>query len=139
MFLKCPFHQVKNATYNMLLAILVSVGPDEPVSKVRNNLLQTWKNAIKPADIEWDTYFGEEGTWSVKLNNISTNALCKYSFGIKRWDLLFNSCVGHSTRALWAAGVPTLYSFHPHMLNAQLMVRQMGIYSSSYLYQNPTK
>ena len=45
--------------------------------------------------------------------------------------------VGHSTRALWLAGIPTLYLFHPHMLNAQLFVRQRGIYSSPYLYQIP--
>lgn len=61
--------------------------------------------------------------------------MSKYASGITRWDLLLNSCVGHTTRALWCAGVPTIYAFHPHMLNLQLVIRQVGIYSSPFLYQ----
>ena len=83
------------------------------------------------------THYGEEGTWSIRLNNVSTTAMSKYADGITRWDLLLNSCVGHTTRALWTAGVPTIYAFHPHMLNLQLFIRQIGIYSSPYLYQIP--
>jgi hypothetical protein len=45
--------------------------------------------------------------------------------------------VEDTTRALWSAGVPTIYAFHPHFLNFQLLVRQLGIYSSPYLYQIP--
>jgi len=52
-------------------------------------------------------------------------------------DLLFNSCVGHTSRALWAAGIPNIYLFHPIMLNLQLVTRQIGIYSSPFLYQKP--
>lgn len=63
-------------------------------------------------------------------------ALSKYAAGITRWDLLLNSCVGHTTRALWAAGIPTIYAFHPSMLNIQLLIRQLGMYSSPYLYQS---
>lgn len=113
--------------------ILVSVGPDSPVGKSAS-LSETWQNSIKGADVNWSTYLGEKGTWSVKLNNVSTNAINNYASGIRRWDLLLNSCVGHTTRALWRAGVPTIYTFHPHMLNLQLLIRQMGIYSSPYLY-----
>jgi len=115
---------------------LLSVGPDSQVQKAAN-LKETWQNSIKGADMAWDTYVGEQGTWSVKLNNVSTNAISKYASGVTRWDLLLNSCVGHTTRALWAAGVPTIYAFHPHMLNFQLLIRQIGIYSSPYLYQIP--
>lgn len=112
---------------------IVSVGPDSGVEKARS-LSQTWRNSIKGAKL-WETYLGEKGTWSVELNNISTTAMDKYASNITRWDLLLNSCVGHTTRALWSAGVPTIYAFHPHMLNLQLVVRQVGIYSSPYLYQ----
>jgi len=113
---------------------LVSVGPDSQVQKA-TSLSETWQNSIKSADVNWDTYLGSKGTWSVELNNVSTTAISKYASGITRWDLLLNSCVGHTTRALWRAGVPTLYAFHPHMLNLQLLIRQLGIYSSPYLYQ----
>ena len=114
---------------------LVSIGPDSPVQKA-SSLSDTWQNSIKGAKL-WDTYLNEKGTWSVELNNVSTTAISKYASGITRWDLLLNSCVGHTTRALWSAGVPTIYSLHPHMLNLQLLIRQMGIYSSPYLYQIP--
>jgi RHS repeat-associated protein len=115
---------------------LVSVGPDSQVQKAES-LSQTWQNSIKGADVNWRTYLGVKGTWSVELNNVSTTAISKYASGITRWDLLLNSCVGHTTRALWSAGIPTIYAFHPHMLNLQLLIRQLGIYSSPYLYQIP--
>jgi hypothetical protein len=113
---------------------LVSVGPDSPVSKSAS-LSETWQNSIKGADVDWNTYLGEKGTWSVKLSNVSTKAINNYASRINRWDLLFNSCVGHTSRALLRAGVPTIFSFHPHILNLQLFIRQIGIYSSPYLYQ----
>lgn len=115
---------------------LLSVGPKDSVEKT-TSLAETWRNSIKDADVKWPTYFGKEGTWSIELNNISTAAINDYATGVTRWDLLLNSCVGHTTRALWSAGVPTLYAFHPHMLNLQLFIRQLGIYSSPYLYQIP--
>ena len=74
-----------------------------------------------------------------KSKYVSTTAMNKYAMGITRWDLLINSCVGHTTREVWAAGVPTLYLLHPHLLNLQLLIRQLGIYSSPYLYQIPKK
>jgi hypothetical protein len=54
--------------------------------------------------------------------------------GITRWDLLLNSCVGHASRALWCAGVPNIYLFHPHLLYTQLLIRQLGIYSTPFIY-----
>ena len=115
---------------------LISVGPDSRVEKSAS-LLETWRNSIKGADVDWDTYLGVKGTWSVELNNVSITAINNYASDITRWDLLLNSCVGHTTRALWNAGIPTLYAFHPHLLNLQLLIRQLGIYSSPYLYQIP--
>ena len=116
---------------------LVSVGPSSPVGK-DESVLTTIKNSIKNA-CEWKSYYGEDGTWTIGLNNISVNAINEYVDNITRWDLLFNSCVGHTTRALWAAGVPVLYLFHPHMLNFQLLIRQLGIYASPFIYQAYTK
>ena len=121
---------------------LVSVGPDNPVQTLdidgnKLSISQIYKNSIKGADTDWATHFGKKGTWELSLNNISTNAINHYTSGITRWDLLFNSCASHSARALWMAGVPNLFGFHPHLLNAQLLIRQLGIYSSPYLYQIP--
>ena len=115
---------------------LVSVGPTEIVEK-SEYLYETYINSIKDADTCWPTHFDDEGTWSITLNNVSVKAINGYANNIKRWDVLINSCVGHGTRALWRAGIPTIYAFHPHMLNVQLLVRQIGIYSSPYLYQMP--
>ncbi|GAB6013448.1 hypothetical protein MK137Hg34_000301000, partial [Viscerimonas tarda] len=121
---------------------LVSVGPNSPVTTTdelgnKLSISQIYKNSITGANLDWNTYYGKSGTWTLGLNNVSTNAINSYVSGVTRWDLLLNSCVGHTTRALWSAGVPTLYLFHPHTLNVQLMVRQLGIYSSPYLYQIP--
>ncbi|MBP5371918.1 MAG: RHS repeat-associated core domain-containing protein [Bacteroidales bacterium] len=115
---------------------LVSVGPpkDDLVAKT-SSLKETWQNSIKKANTEWPTYVNDKGTWSVQLDNVSTEAIRKYTSNISRWDLLLNSCVGHTTRALWSAGIPTIYAFHPHALNAQLALRQIGIYASPYIYQ----
>lgn len=115
---------------------LLSVGPNESVYKTQS-LAETWQNSIQKADPNWATYYGKQGTWSVELQNISTVAIDKYASGVTRWDLLLNSCVGHTTRALWTAGVPTVFAFHPHMLNLQLLIRQLGIYSSPFIYQIP--
>jgi hypothetical protein len=115
---------------------LVSVGPVEAVEK-SDFLYETYIKSIKDADTSWPTHFNDKGTWSITLKNVSTKVIAGYAENIKRWDLLFNSCVGHATRSLWRAGVPTIYAFHPHMLNVQLLVRQIGIYSSSYLYKLP--
>lgn len=50
-----------------------------------------------------------------KSKYVSTTTMKKYASGITRWDLLLNSCVGHTTRALWSTRVSTLYVFHPHL------------------------
>ena len=124
---------------------IVSVGPEGKVEKIINSsktlrgfiksLIKTWKNSIKPADTDWSSYFWKKGTWKVRLHNVSTEALLNYSSNIKRWDLMLNSCVGHTTRALWSAGVPTMYAFHPYLLSTQLQIRQIGIYASPYFCQ----
>ena len=123
-----------NGNKSEIVETLVSVGPSSTINKT-DNLIESLKNSFNiSADTGWSTYFGKKGTWTVTLNNVSAKALSNYSARVTTWDILFNSCVGHSTRALWSAGVPVLYLFHPMALNAQLLVRQFGIYSSPYLY-----
>lgn len=53
------------------------------------------------------------------------------------WNLLGKSCVGYTSKALWSVGVPNLGGIHPYWLQLQMMTRQLGIYSSPYLYQIP--
>lgn len=114
---------------------LVSVGPDGGVSK-RGNLLQTLKNSNVNSKV-WDNYYSSAGTWRSTLNNVSTKVMTEYSNNVSRWNLLLNSCVGHTSKALWLSGIPNIYLFHPHMLNLQIMMTQLGIYANPYLYQSP--
>lgn len=53
------------------------------------------------------------------------------------WNLLGRSCVGYTSKALWSVGVPNLGGIHPYWLQFQMMVRQVGLYSSPYFYQIP--
>ena len=117
---------------------LVSVGPpfEELVDKAPS-LYQTWRQSIKKANLAWPSGYCDAGTWSIRLNGINTELINNYMSTVTRWDLLINSCVGHTTRALWCVGVPTLYLFHPVMLNTQLFIRQIGISASPFLYQIP--
>jgi len=95
----------------------------------------------------WNDYAGAPGTWTVKVNNVNYNILRHmtnnifqgkglYGIGQLRWNLYGFACENHVSRALWAVGVPTLpINIHPIILNTQLFIRNMGIYSSPYLYK----
>ncbi len=97
----------------------------------------------------WPSHAGEEGTWTIRLNNVNRNILQgitknintgKGIFGIGKlkWNIAGFSCVNLVSRNLWAVGIPTLpINIHPYILNLQLIIRQVGIYSSPYLYQIP--
>jgi hypothetical protein len=74
----------------------------------------------------WHTYLGKQGTWSVELNNVSTNAINSYMSGVTRWDLLLNSCVSMTSRALNMSGVFNI-GIHPYLLHAQMYLRSIGI------------
>ena len=109
---------------------LLSIGPNEEYSRYIDVIFGSID-----ADKGYPSYISDKRIWSVKLTNISSNAIQSYSARVTGWNLMLNSCVGHATRALWCAGVPVIYLFHPYMLNVQLIIRQLGIYSSPYLYQ----
>jgi RHS repeat-associated protein len=119
---------------------LVSVGPPKndlvqttnPMTGNKHSLSQIYKNSKKAANLQWDNYFDDALTWKVQINNVRINVLENYR--TSRWDLLLNSCTSHSAKALWKAGIPNFFGFHPHLLQSQLAIRQIGIYSSPYLY-----
>jgi hypothetical protein len=55
--------------------------------------------------------------------------------GTLKWNLLGASCVNQVSRSLWYTGIPTFpINIHPHILNTQLLIRQIGIYASPYRY-----
>ncbi len=119
--------------------INISVGPNPPSGdkfsyfKLRNGTL-------------WNNEANLPGTWSIKLYNVNrkiwqlmtkniTNEVDLFGIRKLRWNLIGFSCVNHVSRSLWAVGIPTLpINLHPFILNTQLLVRQIGIYSSPYLY-----
>ncbi len=95
--------------------------------------------------VKWYNYANDEGTWSIELNNVNQKILQNMTQNIQngkglfwgnlKWNLAGYSCVNYVSRSLWATGIPTLpINLHPHILNAQLLIRQLGIYSSPYLY-----
>ena len=110
---------------------VVSVGPlGDGVDKYASlwDQLRNFK-----ANKNYGNGYGAPGTWTISINNVSRNVLDWYNSNVSTWNLLFKSCVGHSTWALFMAGVPTIYLFHPVMLNSQLLIRQIGITLSPYL------
>jgi len=113
---------------------IVSVGPsfDENQNYIyEDGSKRGYFGKIKP-DPKWDTYVDNTETWKVKLHNVNTNALNNYT--PKSWNLYPNSCTNHAAKALWTAGVPTLpINFHPFLLNTQLAIRQVGIYTNPFL------
>ena len=104
---------------------IISVGPlEDQVNKDASlwNQLRDFK-----ANKEYTHGYGAPGTWTISIDNVSRNVLDWYNSNVSTWNILFKSCVGHSTWALLVAGVPTIYLCHPAMLGFQLLTRQMGI------------
>ncbi len=52
--------------------------------------------------------------------------------GELQYRVIGNSCVSYASRALWLCGVPNI-GVHPYLWQTSLLLRQTGIYSSSYL------
>lgn len=83
------------------------------------------------------------GDWKVTIYNVNGKLLKAMQTNIKAGERLlgggtlrwggFAGCVNQSGRALWYAGIPTLpINLIPSWLNAQLTIRQIGIWSSPY-------
>lgn len=84
--------------------------------------------------------------WSVKLYNVNTRFLNLMKNNIVNGERLlgggalrwggFAGCVNQVGRALWNVGIPTIpINLMPGWLNAQLMIRQIGIYGSPFIRQ----
>lgn len=120
----------------------ISVGP------AKNGWTGTKMDYLDPdgGGTYWSNYAGQPGTWTVRVNNVNASLLKNmtsniaagkglYGIGQLKWNIAGFSCVNHVSRALWAVGIPTLpVNLHPLILNTQLFIRQIGIYSSPYLY-----
>jgi hypothetical protein len=93
----------------------------------------------------WENHATDGHGWKVPINNVNKNILTKLSNSLQTqmdnqtlmWNLLGKSCVGYTAKALWSVGVPNLGGIHPYWLQFQMITRQIGIYSSPYLYQIP--
>ena len=86
-------------------------------------------------------------SWNVKLNNVNGKQLLKMTNRLDRGVNLLGTgpskytlgygCVNISSRALLYSGVSNVNAFLPItaslLLNAELLIRQMGIYASPYL------
>jgi len=131
-------------------SISISVGPSggipvNPGSKIQMELEWLWKAATKKwRGMQFGEHASYEGGWHYELKNVNRVLLENmtkninegkglFGIGSLRYGLGFG-CVQHTSRALWRVGVPTLpINFHPLMLNTQLLVRDIGIYTSPYL------
>ena len=71
--------------------------------------------------------------WLETMTNRISQGKGMWGIGKLNWGL-FDGCVQHSSYALWGVGIPTLpINITPVVLNIQLTIREIGIYSSSYL------
>jgi hypothetical protein len=102
-------------------------------------LIRTMKGKI------WENHANDGHGWKTTINNVNKNILTKLSNSLQTkmdnqtlmWNLLSKSCVSYTAKALWSVGVPNLGGIHPYWLQLQMIIRQMGIYSSPYLYIQP--
>lgn len=116
--------------------INVSVGPADGVGKnIRALKIIRGK--------QWDNHASDASTWKIPLSNVNSKILARLTtniaaekgliFGNLNWNVAGFSCVNHTSRALLLSGIPTLpINFHPIILNAQLMIRQIGIFGAPY-------
>lgn len=91
----------------------------------------------------WENHANDGIGWKLRINNVNKNILVRLSNKLQakmdnktlEWNLLGKSCVGYTSKALWSVGIPNLGGIHPYWLQLQMLTRQVGIYSSPYLYQ----
>jgi RHS repeat-associated protein len=134
-------------------SISVSVGPDGGLPYKEGSWLKEesswlWNAMTKNVrGKQFGNFYDYQKGWHFKFNNVNSNLLEKFTKHIDKGKGLFGigslrygmgfGCVQHTSRALWAVGIPTLpVNIHPLLLNTQLLIRQMGIYASPYLITN---
>ena len=140
-----------SALVNEQNGINISVGPYKELGEgINMNNLKSgiFKGTLKELKRKmkgriWTNHAADGKGSGLTINNVNKKILSKISKNLQvRMDdqsLLYNlmgkSCVGYTSKALWAVGVPSLGGIHPYWLQFQMMTRQAGIYSSPYLYQ----
>ena len=138
-----------SALVNETDGVNISVGPGsgegidmealKSGSGTLKELTRTMKGKI------WENHSTDGHGWKLPINNVSKKILSDISKNLQTkmdnqtlmWNLLGKSCVGYTSKALWSAGVINLGGIHPYWLQLQMITRQVGIYSSPYLYQIP--
>jgi RHS repeat-associated protein len=129
--------------------INISVGPEGGGYFDKNQSLGGQiKNLFKkvPGDSNWENHLNDGHGWKLPVNNVNKNILGKLSDNLAlsknfagnplQYSGVGYSCVSYASRALWAVAVPNI-GLHPYLWQASLFIRQVGIYSSPYLYQIP--
>ena len=138
-----------SALVNQSEKINISVGPykdlgegiDMDALKSKTGTFRELSRKMK--DKIWPNHANDKAGWKLTINNISKRNLVNISNSLENqmksktllWNLLGRSCVGYTSKALWSVGVPNLGGIHPYWLQFQMMVRQVGLYSSPYFYQ----
>ncbi|WP_320909101.1 hypothetical protein [Bacteroides nordii] len=140
-----------SALVNESAEINVSVGPytelgegiDMAALKNKTSTIKELSRTMKGKI--WENHANDGAGWKVSINNVNEKILSKLSESLQlkmdnqtlMWNLLGKSCVGYTSKALWSVGIPSLGGIHPYWLQLQMITRQVGIYSSPYLYQIP--
>ncbi|MCL1941932.1 MAG: hypothetical protein FWF54_00035, partial [Candidatus Azobacteroides sp.] len=140
-----------SALVNESEGINISVGPNSELGEgIDMEALKSGTGTLKELSRTmkgkiWENHATDGNGWKVSINNVNKNILQKLSNSLQTkmdnqtlmWNLLGKSCVGYTSKALWSVGVPNLGGIHPYWLQLQMITRQVGIYSSPYLYQIP--
>ena len=128
-----------SALVNKKENINISVGP-RPI--VNNKSLQELFKERK--GIEWPNYFNSKKGIKLNIPNVNKSILQNYTMairnGLKKWNILTQSCVSHTAKVLWMSGIPNIYipfvgAVHPYLLYYQMAFRQVGIETSGILIQ----
>jgi hypothetical protein len=128
--------------------INISVGPYRGgYFNINQSIFGKMKNLFKKVNgIVWENHSTNGNGLSLSINNVNKKILQslsnKLSIGENfigqplQYSGIGFSCVSYTSRALWLVGVPNI-GLHPYLWQFSLAVRQVGIYTSPYLYQIP--
>jgi hypothetical protein len=134
--------------------ILISVGPAKGLSSPKPNNAMKWELQYVKEQLNWNAV--DAANWDIiktdpavvtKLNNVNGKILGTFTDRLSmsknlnggnsfKYGLL-KGCVNYNARALFRAGVFNVNALlpvtAPLLLNAELGLRQFGIYASPYL------
>lgn len=101
------------------------------INMSKGRYLQSYTRGSRPVNL-----YNVNGRWLETMTDNIKNKIDPWGplFGKLQYGLGFG-CMNHTSRALLGVGVLTIpgINWHPWILNAQLLVRQAGMYASPYL------